>query len=149
MERFEAELLEAARGGACVEVPPEVVAALGGGGRIPVRATFDGIDYRGSIVSMGGAKVLGVLKAIREELGKVPGDPLVVTVTRDEAERRVEVPGELAAALDVAGARPAFDALSFSHQREHVRWIEEAKKPETRARRVARTVERLVADASS
>jgi hypothetical protein len=146
VERFEATLVAADRGGAYVTVPPNVVAALGGGGRIPVRATFDGIDYRGSIVSMGGAgRVIGVLKAIRQQLGKEPGDRLTVTVERDDAERTVTVPVDLAAALQAAGATAAFDALSFSHQREHVAWIEEAKRPATRARRVAATVERLAA----
>ena len=145
MERFEAELVAADRGGAYVEVPREVVAALGGGGRIPVRATFDGIDYRGSIVSMGGGRIIGVLKAIRQQLGKEPGDRLAVTVERDDAERTVAVPADLTTALDAAGVKTAFDALSFSHQREHVTWIEEAKRPATRARRVAATVERLTA----
>src|SRR4051812_21911638 len=63
MERFEAVLQEARGGGAYVEVPGAVVAALGGGGRIPVQATSDGVEYRGSIASMGGCMVLGVLKA--------------------------------------------------------------------------------------
>ena len=61
-------IVTADRGGAYVVVPPAVIEALGGGGRIPVRATFDGIEYQGSVASMGGAKVLGVLTAIREEL---------------------------------------------------------------------------------
>lgn len=146
VERFEATLVAADRGGAYVEVPPEVVAALGGRGRIPVRATFDGVDYRGSIVSMGDGRVLGVLKAIREQLAKAPGDRLTVTVELDDVERTVAIPDDLAAALDAAGAgaRAAFDALSFSHRREHIASIEDAKRPATRARRVATTVERLV-----
>ena len=144
MPQFEATLVAADRGGAYVDVPADVVAALGGRGRIPVRATLDGVDYRGSIVSMGGeARVLGVLKAIREQLGKVPGDRLNVTVELDDTERTVAVPADLAAALDAAGATAAFAALSFSHRREHVAWIEEAKRPATRARRVAATVERV------
>jgi hypothetical protein len=69
MERFEATIVEADRGGALVEVPAAVVEALGGRGRIPVRATFDGIAYQGSVVSMGGRRVLGILKSIRAELG--------------------------------------------------------------------------------
>jgi hypothetical protein len=127
-----------------------VVKALGGAARIPVRATFNGIAYSGSIVSMGGgAKVIGVLKSIRTELGVAPGDRLTVTVERDEAERSVTVPGDLAAALDAAGVRAAFDALSYSHQREHVMAIEEAKRSDTRARRVAQTVHHLGGDWAS
>ena len=70
METFEGVIQDANGGGAYVEVPGEVVAALGGGGRIPVQATFDGVAYRGSIASMGGCMALGVLKGIRAELGK-------------------------------------------------------------------------------
>lgn len=143
MVRFEAPLVEADRGGAFVEVPPDVVAELGGGGRIKVRALLDGVPYEGSVVSMGGAKVIGVLKGIRTELGKSPGDTIVVELERDETERVVDVPDDLAAALRKARRRPAFDRLSYSHQREYVLWIDEAKKPETRARRIAQTVERL------
>jgi hypothetical protein len=143
MERFEAPLVEAQRGGALVEVPAEVVAALGGGGRIKVRARFDGIDYEGSVVSMGGAKVIGVLKSIRARLGKHPGDTISVELERDDAERAVTVPDDLATALRKAKARKAFDALSYSHQREYVLWIDEAKRPETRARRITQTVEKV------
>jgi hypothetical protein len=143
VERFVAPLVEVDGGGAFVEVPPEVVAALGGGGRIKVRARFDGVDYRGSVVTMGGAKVLGVLKAIRKQLAKAPGDQLTVELERDDEERRVDVPDDLASALQQAGEREAFDRLSFSHRREYVAWIAEAKKSETRARRIAQTVERF------
>lgn len=134
------------RGGAYVEVPTDVIEALGGKARLPVNATFDGVDYRGSIVSMGGdVKVLGILKDIRVQLGKAPGDRVTVTVERDDAERTVIVPDELAAALDVAGLSTTFQRLSYSHQREYVGWIAEAKKPETRRRRIVDTVERLKA----
>jgi Domain of unknown function (DUF1905)/Bacteriocin-protection, YdeI or OmpD-Associated len=143
MERFDATIEAADRGGAYVTVPDPVVEALGGGGRIPVEATFDGVPYRGSIVSMGGARCVGLLKSIREQLGKGPGDAVAVTVARDEAERTVTVAPDLAAALDEAGARPAFDELSFSHRREYANWIDEAKRPETRQRRIAKTVERV------
>ena len=135
------------RGGALVPVPAEVVAALGGKGRIPVQATFDGVRYRGSVVSMGGPdKVIGILKSIRAEIGKEPGDTVAVTLELDDSTRKVDVPDDLRAALDGAGARKAFDALSFSHQREHVLWIEEAKRADTRARRIAATVERITSN---
>jgi len=143
MQEFRAPIVAADRGGAYVVVPATVVDALGGGGRVPVRATFDGVEYRGSIASMGGEKVLGVLKAIRDQLGKVPGDAVVVTVARDDAPRTVTVPSDLGAALTAAGRRAAFDALSFSHQREYVEWIDDAKRAETRARRITKTVEQL------
>ena len=70
-------------------------------------------------------------------------DATIAAAERDTAERTVPVPDDLRAALDAAGLGVAFDALSFSHRREYVRWIDEAKKPDTRARRVAQTVERV------
>jgi hypothetical protein len=145
MATFEGVIAEARGGGAYVEVPGEVVAALGGGGRIPVEATFDGVAYRGSIASMGGCMALGILKQIRTELGKGVGDPVVVTVVRDDAERTVDVPEDFAVALEGAGVREVFDKLSFSHRREHVAAINDAKKPETRARRIAKAVEMIAA----
>jgi hypothetical protein len=143
VETFDAEIVEADGGGAYVRVPPEVVAALGGKGRIPVRATFDRIAYRGSVVSMGGEKVIGVVKAIRTQLGKQPGDTVTVTLELDQAERSVQVPADLRAALDEAGLGAAFDGWSYSHQREYVSWIQEAKKAETRGRRITETVAKL------
>jgi hypothetical protein len=144
MTRFIAHLEEAPRGGAFVSVPPDAVDALGGGGRIKVEATFDGIPYRGSIVRMGGESVIGVLKDIREQLGKGPGDEIVVTVEPDLEERVVEVPPELAALLEAnPEARKAFDALSYSHRREHASHVAEAKRAETRRRRAEKTVESL------
>lgn len=130
-------------GGAWVEVPEAVVAALGGGGRIPVLATFDGLAYQGSIASMGGGMALGMLKSIRAELGKEDGDVVTVTVERDAGARTVDVPEDLAAALAEAGLREAFDGLSYSHRREHVNAINDAKKPETRGRRIAKALEML------
>jgi hypothetical protein len=144
-QSFEATIAAADRGGAYVEVPPSVVDALGGGGRIPVKASFDGVEYRGSVASMGGAKVLGMLKAIRAELGKGPGDSVLVTVERDLEDRTIAVPDDLAAALAGAGVSAAFGALSFSHRREYVEWVEEAKRPETRSRRIEQTVARVAA----
>ena len=143
METFEAAIVEADRGGAYIRVPPEVVAALGGKGRIPVQATFDGISYRGSVVSMGGEKVIGLLKAIRTELDKQPGDRVTVTLEPDHAERSVDVPDDLRAALDEAGLLDSFRALSYSHQREYVSWVVDAKKAATRARRIGQTIERI------
>src|SRR3954466_11537172 len=100
MEKFHATITDAGRaGGAFVPVPPAVVEALGGKGRIPVRATFDGIAYTGSVVTMGGQKVIGILKGIQAQLGKSAGDPLTVTLERDDTARKVTPPDDLARAL--------------------------------------------------
>ena len=144
---FRAPVLSSGRGGGghLVQVPAEVVQALGGKGRIPVTATFDGVPYRGSIVRMGGGTVLGVRKAIMAEAGVSAGDTLTVVVRNDDAPREVEVPDDLAEALERnETARRAFEGLSFSHRREHVDAINEAKRPETRARRVERTIQTLL-----
>lgn len=143
VETFEGRIVVNDGGGAWVEVPGDVIAALGGGGRIPVRATFDGIDYRGSIASMGGCMALGILKGIRSELGKGDGDAVTVTVVRDTAERTVDVPEDLATALQEAGLRESFDKLAYSHRREHVNAINDAKRPETRRRRIDKALEML------
>lgn len=149
---FRATLRASGRGGGghLVDVPPDVVDRLGGKGRIPVTATFDGVPYRGSIVRMGGGAVLGVQKAIMAQAGASVGDTLTVVVRNDDAPREVEVPEDLADALRANEvARSAFDRLSFSHRREYVRHITEAKRPETRANRVERTIEILVEQAGS
>ena len=112
-------------------------------GRIAVCATFDGIAYRGSIASMGGVKVPGILKDIRSQLGKAPGDRVSVTVAADLAERSVTLPDDLRLALSDAGLLKRFLARSFTHQREYVARIEEAKQASTRARRVSQTIERV------
>jgi hypothetical protein len=143
---FEAPIVPAPRGGAYVEVPPHIVDALGGKGRIAVNASFDGIAYRGSIVSMGGQRILGIQKAMRSELGRSPGDPVKVSVEVDRAVRSVTVPDDLAAALAEAGQSDVLNSLSYSHQREYVRWVEEAKQPATRARRITQSIHRLGPD---
>ena len=150
--RFTARLRPSGRGagGHLVEVPDEVVAALGGRGRIPVQASFNGIPYRGSIARMGGVMMLGVTKAIMAEAGAGLGDVLDVVVENDEAPREVEVPRELTKAFKRnRAARAVWDGLSFSHRREYVGYIVEAKKEETRARRVERTIQALTERATT
>jgi hypothetical protein len=150
--RFRARLRPSGRGagGHLVEVPDEVVAALGGKGRIPVQASFNGVPYRGSIVRMGGVMMLGVTKAVMAEAGAGPGDVLDVVVENDEVPREVEVPPELTKALKRnRPARAVWDGLSFSHRREYVSSIVEAKKEETRARRVERAIQALTQRAAT
>ncbi|MFJ9366079.1 YdeI/OmpD-associated family protein [Nocardia sp. NPDC101769] len=107
---------------------PGIITALGGGGRIPVQATFDSIPYRGSIANMNAGPCLGLLKAIRAELGKGPGDQVAVTVERDTADRALTIPDDPAAVLHAVGAQAAFDALSYTSRREHVTAVTGAKK---------------------
>jgi len=89
--------------------------------------------------------VLRVHKEIREKLGKAHGDEVEVTVERDEAEREVEIPVELAKLLEANPAsRNAFEDLSHSHRREHALHVAEAKKPEIRVGRARKTLEDLI-----
>ena len=142
---FEAVIEEGRGGGALVMVPFDVREAYGTGGQVKVKASFDGEPYRGSIAPMGGGRhALGISKAIRAAIGKDVGDSVKVVVERDNGPRTVETPADLAAVLKRApAAQSAFDKLSYSHRKEYVRWIEEAKKPETRARRLEKTIEML------
>jgi hypothetical protein len=140
---FRAKIREGRGGGTFVEIPFDVKEAWGAG-RVKVKATFDGEPYVGSVASMGGAHVLGVLKGIRAKLGKSVGDTVKVTVEPDTAPRTVAVPKDLAAALRRSvGAKRAFDALAYTYRKELVRALEGAKKPETRERRLAAAVKKL------
>jgi hypothetical protein len=113
------------------------VDTLGGGKRAPVTVTIGTKTARLRLAVMGGKNMIGISKANREALGVEIGDTVEATVELDGAARTVTLPADAAAALAKAKLRKAFDALSFTHQKEHVRAIEEAKKPETRTKRIA------------
>jgi hypothetical protein len=124
-----------------IEVPAEVVAALGKGKRPPVTATVNGYSYRTSVAAMGGRFLMPVSAQVRQDAGVAAGDVVDVELELDEAPRTVTVPDDLAEALagdPAAGA--AFARLSYSHQQRHVLAVESAKAPETRQRRIAKTV---------
>lgn len=141
---FSAKIRNAGGGGAFVEVPFDVEKAFGSK-RPKVKATFDGVPYRGLLARMGGENhILIVLKDIREKIGKSFGDSVKVTVEADTAPRVLEIPDDLAGALKKdKEARAFFEKLSFTHRREYVKWIEEAKKEETRQRRIEKAMEML------
>ena len=127
-----------------VTIPFDVEAVFGAK-RVPVKAVVNGAEYRGSIARMGGKYCLGIPKAFRDEAGIAAGEHIVITIERDTEERTVEVPGDLAEALSGAGLRERFDAMSYTHRKEHARAVEEAKAAETRARRIAKVVEIVAA----
>ncbi|WP_029291810.1 YdeI/OmpD-associated family protein [Cellulomonas sp. HZM] len=126
-----------------IEVPEDVVLALGAGKRPPVVVTLNGFTYRSTIAPMGGRYLVPVSAAIRAEAGVAGGEEHDVVLEHDDQPRTVEVPDDLAAALAAAGARDAFDALSPSRRKEHVRSVTEAKAAATRERRVAAVVASL------
>lgn len=110
----------------------------------PVLVTIDGRSERLRVARMGGRNCIGLSKAARASLGVEIGQEVTATIALDDVERTVEVPPELAQALEAdPEAKAAFEALSFTHRKEHARAVAEAKKPETKARRVAKTLEML------
>src|SRR4051794_2589533 len=121
----------------------EQVAAVGGGQKaFPVRVTVNGTSLSLRLARMGGENMIGLSKAARAEAGVEIGSSYEVEIALDEGERVVQVPPDLGAALAADPAvQAAFAALSYTHRKEYVRWVEEAKKDETRAQRVATTVE--------
>ena len=141
---FRAKIEDPGGGGAFVTVPFDVEKTFGKK-RVKVNATIDGEPYRGSLVRMGTPNhMLLVLKEIRQKIGKTFGDEVDVTLEEDSEPRQVEVPPDLQQALDSESAAQAFFAgLAYSHQREYVQYIEEAKRAETRQKRISKTIEML------
>ena len=127
-----------------IEVPFDVETVFGAK-RVPVKAVVNGEEYRGSIVRMGGKFMLGIPKEFRTRAGINAGDNIVITVEKDMTERTVETPKDLAAALKAAGLDESWNKLSYTHKKEHVRAIEEAKAAETRTRRINKAIEMIAA----
>ena len=112
-----------------------------GAKRVPVKATVNGAEYRGSIVRMGGKYMLGIPKAFREAAKIKAGDNIVVTLEPDVEERTVSLPADLAKELKKdKSLRDAWDKLSYTIRKEKVRALEEAKQQETRTRRLEKTL---------
>lgn len=143
-QTFTATILNAGGGGAYVEVPFDVEAAFGSK-KPRVKATFEGVPYRGLLTRMGTEHhVLIILKEIREKIGKSFGDEVNITVELDTEPRVIELPSELEKAFKTEPeAKSFFDKLSYTHQREYVMWINEAKREETRQSRILKAVEML------
>jgi bifunctional DNA-binding transcriptional regulator/antitoxin component of YhaV-PrlF toxin-antitoxin module len=142
--KFDAEIQAGRGGGAYVVFPYDTEKEFGTKGKVPVNATIDGIADRGGLFTMGKPfHMLGVPKAIREQIGKGPGDIVSVALWKDEQPREVEVPPVFKALMKKAGVLPFFETLSFTNRKEYCRWITEAKKEETRTRRLEKALEML------
>ena len=143
-QTFKAVIQNAGGGGAFVEVPFDVEREFGSK-RPKVKALIEGVPYRGILTRMGTeCHLLIVLKEIREKIGKTFGDEVRITVEPDTEPRVIEVPAELKKAFKTEKeAKASFEKLSYTHQREYVMWINEAKKEETRQNRVVKTIEML------
>ena len=140
-------VVESARGGGhVVEMDPEVARKLGAKHRTRVRGTLDGAEYRSNLISMGGRLVLGVHKATLQAADRDTGDAVRVTMEIDaEPLPNDEVPEVLARALKTsAPARKAWESMPPSHRRRYVGFITEAKRDETRARRVEDSIRQMI-----
>ena len=143
-QTFTATIENAGGGGAFVRIPFDVEEVYGKK-RVPVKASIDGQPYRGTLVRMGEPfYILIILKAIREKIGKDFGDAVEIMLEEDKEERKVSIPPDLKSALEKdPAAKTAFQKLSYSHQKEHVNAILDAKRPETRQRRIVKTLSML------
>jgi Bacteriocin-protection, YdeI or OmpD-Associated/Domain of unknown function (DUF1905) len=141
--RFRGVIEAAGSGGATVPLPFDPKEVFGKA-RAPVRGGVNRAPFRSTVAIYGGVAYLGITKALREEAGADIGDEVDVEIELDDAPRDVDVPPELAAVLERdAEAARAFEKLSYTHRKEYARWIAEAKRAETKQRRIAKVAEML------
>ena len=142
--RFRTTILQTGKTTAGIEVPPEVVEALGAGKRPPVRVALNGYTYRNTVAVMGGTSMISVSSEHRAASGLKGGDVVDVDLELDTAPREVSVPADLDAALDAEPvARGTFDRLSYSNKSWHALQVEGARTDETRQRRIAKSIAAL------
>ena len=139
MPRFRAELKLEGKTGTYIEVPLDVPAVFGRA-RPPVRGTINGAPLRSTIAKYGAEYFLVINRKVREAAGVAAGQTVDIELELDTKPRTVRVPVDLAAALDQE-RRTVFDRMSYTHRREYVEWIEEAKRDGTRRRRIAKAVD--------
>jgi hypothetical protein len=148
VKRFAAKLQSIGPTGAWtkLDLPFNVEEEFGSRGRVSVKGTINGFAFRTSIFPNGdGTHHIMVNKAMQQGAKARPGDMVKMTLERDAAAKTVEVPPDVKRALAKnKRAAAAFEKLAPSHRREHIRVISEAKKPETRERRIARMIEKLL-----
>ena len=139
--KFNAKIETGDGGGAYVLFPFDTVEEFATKGRVPVKATFNGLPYTGSLVKYGHPlHSLGMPKAIREQSGKGPGDSIEVVVWKDEEVRTIEVPAHFQKLIKKEKLLPVFEKLSYTHRKEYCRWITDAKKEETRSKRLVKAI---------
>jgi hypothetical protein len=139
--KFRATLQLAGKTATGIEVPTDVVEGLGKGKRPPVKVTINGHTYRSTVAPMGGVFMLPVSAEQRDQAGVSAGDELAVIVELDTEPREVVVPPDFAKALKRdAEAQRFFETLSYSNKRRFVLSIEDAKTPETRQRRIDKSI---------
>ena len=132
---------------AFVDFPFSTEELFGKKGQVKIKALFDGkTEYRGSLVKMkSDCHILGLTKEIRKELGKTFGDEVSVSLIEDKEERTVEIADDIILVFNEnPDAKDLFDKMSYTHRKEYIRWIEEAKKPETRENRKIKMIEMIL-----
>ncbi len=128
----------------CVHFPFDIQESFGVKGQVKIKATFDGVPYRGSLANMGFGHIVILRKDVKAKVGKGHGDTVHVTIQKDTEERIVEIPQELQNAFKTAPAAKAFyDTLSYTNRKEYARWVSSAKRAETKERRLNKTIEML------
>ena len=135
-----------------ITIPFDVQKTFGTRARVPVRGTINGFPFRSSIFPMGrdGCHMMAVNRGMREGARAQAGDLVSITMERDDEPRVVTPPADLARALKAnKAALAAWERLSYTHRKEHARAVEEAKKPETRVRRIEKTIAALTAEKKS
>jgi hypothetical protein len=142
--RFRTTIVQSGKNTTGIQVPDEVVEALGSGKRPAVKVTVNGYSYRSTVASMSGVFMVSLSAEHRAGASVDGGDEVEVDLELDSAPREVTVPPELVAALDAEpAARATFDGLSYSNKSWHVLQVTGAKTEETRQRRIARSVDAL------
>lgn len=127
-----------------IGIPFNVMDVWGTTARVAVKGIINGYAFRGSIMPYGGVHYLGVSRDIREAIGAKAGDVVEVSLEMDKDPRSVSIPADLAAQLEAhPAAKIRWAKLSYSHQKEYIDSIEEAKKSETRVKRILGTIEKL------
>jgi Domain of unknown function (DUF1905)/Bacteriocin-protection, YdeI or OmpD-Associated len=143
--QFSAKLEAVEQGGVFFTLPRKESAKFGTRGRVPVTGTINGAPFRSSIFPTGdGGHFMGVKRETREAAKAEVGDKVKVSMEIDTAPRTVAVPPDLNAELSKSiDARVRFDKLSYTRRKEYVQWLEAAKRPETRARRLKQVIDKL------
>lgn len=142
--RFRAQLQPRGPAAAVVLDDAQVAEVGEGARRFPVVATVNGYTWRTSVARMGGEFLVGLSREVRQGAGVQAGDEVDVTIELDSAPRDVEVPEALAAALAAdPPVKVAFESMAFTHRKEYARWVAEAKRDETRQRRVQQALEMI------
>ncbi|WP_426481177.1 DUF1905 domain-containing protein [Chryseobacterium sp. R2ACT005] len=132
---------------AFVEFPFSTEELFNKKGLVKIKAIFDdNVEYRGSLAKMkSDCHILGLTQEIRKQLGKTFGDEVSVSLTEDKEERIVEIADDIVSVFNEnPDAKSLFDKMSYTHKKEYIRWIEEAKKPETRENRKIKMIQMIL-----